>query len=297
MSVTRPILMPFPLGPVVAGGEADSSSPPHPAANRRTAPRSASDLFIPNLSAKVCDYGAKTVSEPTTRHPTPAHVTLAVVLQVRDGALQVLLWQRAKDPFKGSWSLPGGYLAPDDTLERSIRRHLAEKVDVRELSHLEQLETLSEPQRSPREWQLATAYLGLVPSDLDPELPGDTDWHPVDRLPKLAFDHESIVLAGRERLRAKLSYTNLGFALAPEELAISELRDLYAAALGHDVSATNLQRVLLRRDVLEPTGRRRPPGPAGGRPGSLFRFRTDRLEITDQFAVLRPPGPARVPVA
>ena len=237
------------------------------------------------------------MSEPTTRHPTPAHVTLAVVLQVRDGALQVLLWQRAKDPFKGSWSLPGGYLAPDDTLERSIRRHLAEKVDVRELSHLEQLETLSEPQRSPREWQLATAYLGLVPSDLDPELPGDTDWHPVDRLPKLAFDHESIVLAGRERLRAKLSYTNLGFALAPEEFAISELRDLYAAALGHDVSATNLQRVLLRRDVLEPTGRRRPPGPAGGRPGSLFRFRTDRLEITDQFAVLRPPGPARVPVA
>ena len=60
--------------------------------------------------------------------------------------------------------------------------------------------------------------------------------------------------AGRERLRAKLSYTNLGFALAPAEFTISELRDLYAAALGHDVSATNLQRVLLRRGVLEPTG-------------------------------------------
>ena len=63
--------------------------------------------------------------------------------------------------------------------------------------------------RSPKEWQLATAYLGLVPSDVDPELPGDTDWHPVDDLPALAFDHESIVPAGRERLRAKLSYTNL----------------------------------------------------------------------------------------
>jgi 8-oxo-dGTP diphosphatase len=105
------------------------------------------------------------------------------------------------------------------------------------------------------------------------------------------------VLAGRERLRAKLSYTNLGFALAPAEFTISELRDLYAAALGHDVSATNLQRVLLRREVLEPTGRRRASGPTGGRPGSLFRFRTSELEITDQFAVLRPPGPARLPVA
>ncbi len=237
------------------------------------------------------------MSETTTAHPNPAHVTLAVVLQVRDGVLQALLWQRAKEPFRGRWSLPGGYLDPAETLERSIRRHLADKVDVRELSHLEQLGTLSDPKRSPREWQLATAYLGLVPSDLDPELPGDTDWHTVDRLPELAFDHESIVLAGRERLRAKLSYTNLGFALAPEEFVISELRDLYAAALGHDVSATNLQRVLLRRDVLAPTGRRRAPGPTGGRPGSLFRFRTRRLEITDQFAVLRPPGPARVPVA
>ncbi len=237
------------------------------------------------------------MSEPSSAHPTPAHVTLAVVLQVRRRALQVLLWERAKEPFRGRWSLPGGYLDPGETLEQSIRRHLAEKVDVRGLSHLEQLETLSEPERSPREWQLATAYLGLVPSDADPRVPEDTAWHPVDRLPKLAFDHESIVLAGRERLRAKLSYTNLGFALAPAEFAISELRDLYVAALGHDVSATNLQRVLLRRGVLEPTGRQRTPGPAGGRPGSLFRFRSGRLEITDQFAVLRPPGPARVPAA
>jgi len=224
-------------------------------------------------------------------------VSLAVVLQVRRGVLHVLLWQRAREPFKGAWALPGGYLVPGETLEDSIRRHLADKVDVREVAHLEQLETLSDPERSPQEWQLATAYLGLVPSDLDPLVPGDTEWHPIERVPTFAFDHEAIVLAGRERLRAKLSYTNLGFALAPAEFTISELRDLYAAALGHDVSATNLQRVLLRRGVLEATGKLRAPGPTGGRPGALFRFRRKTLEITDQFAVLRPPGPAHVPVA
>jgi 8-oxo-dGTP diphosphatase len=224
--------------------------------------------------------------------PTPTHVTLAVVLQVRDGSLQALLWERAREPFAGRWSLPGGYLAPGETLETSIRRHLAVKVDVRELSHLEQLETLSEPGRHPGEWQLATAYLGLVPSDVDPALPADTRWHAVDRLPELAFDHESIVLSGRERLRAKLSYTNVGFALAPAEFAISELRDLFAAAMGHEVSATNLQRILVRRRLLEPTGERRESGRAGGRPAALFRFRVRRLEVTDQFAVLRPPGGA-----
>jgi 8-oxo-dGTP diphosphatase len=160
---------------------------------------------------------------------------------------------------------------------------------VREVAHLEQLETLGDPDRDPREWQIATAYLGLVPTGVDPELPADTAWHPVSALPELAFDHE-ITLAGRERLRAKLSYTNIGFALAPAEFTISELRDLYAAALGHDVSATNLQRVLLRRGVIEATGERRASGRGGGRPAAVFRFHSRELEVTDEFAVLRPPS-------
>ena len=219
----------------------------------------------------------------------PTHVALAVVLQIRDGRLQVLLWERAKDPFRGAWSLPGGYLEPAETLEESIRRHLEAKVDVREVAHLEQLATLSDPARHPSEWQVATAYLGLVPLGVDPALPADTAWHPVSRLPDLAFDHREITLAGRDRLRAKLSYTNVGFALAPPASTISELRELYAAALGHDVSATNLQRVLLRRGVIEPTGERRASGRGGGRPAAVFRFRSRRLEVTDEFAVLRPP--------
>jgi hypothetical protein len=136
---------------------------------------------------------------------------------------------------------------------------------------------------------VTTAYLGLIRSGVDPAVPDDTEWHPVDTLPPTAFDHGSLAHAARERLRAKLSYTNLGFALAPETFTVSELRDLYAAALGHEVSATNLQRVLIRRGVLEPTGERRPSGRSGGRPAEVFRFRSADLEITDQFAVLRPP--------
>ena len=217
-------------------------------------------------------------------------MALAAVLQVRDGALCVLLWQRARDPFAGAWSLPGGYLDPVETLEESIRRHLAVKVDVRDLSHLEQLTTLSDPGRHPGERQLATAYLGLVRTDVDPAVPADTAWHPLDSLPAMAFDHERIAIAGRDRLRAKLSYTNLGFALAPETFTMAELRDLYAAALGHDVSPTNLKRVLLRRGVLEATGDRRAPGRTGGRPAELYRFSARTLAITDQFAVLRPPS-------
>src|ERR1700761_8598243 len=126
-----------------------------------------------------------------SRKPVPdriTHTVLAVVLQVRDGSLQVLLWQRAREPFAGAWALPGGRLAPGTELEDAIRGHLAEKVDVRELAHLEQLETRSVP-------ELATAYLGLVPTDVDPAVPADTRWHDVGRPPELAFDHAAFVLA------------------------------------------------------------------------------------------------------
>jgi ADP-ribose pyrophosphatase YjhB (NUDIX family) len=219
----------------------------------------------------------------------PAQAVLATVFQVREGHLQVLLWQRALDPYAGAWALPGGRLRPGETLEESIRAHLAMKVDVRELAHLEQLETRSDLGRNPIEWELANAYLGLVPAGVDPAVPDDTRWHRLTQLPQLAYDHDEIVFAARARLRAKLSYTNAGFALAPATFTISELRDIYRAALGHDVSATNLQRVLLRRGVLEPTGSLQPPGRTGGRPAAVFRFRSRDLEITDQFAVLRPP--------
>jgi ADP-ribose pyrophosphatase YjhB (NUDIX family) len=228
--------------------------------------------------------------EKSTRGGQADHEALGVVLQVREERLQVLLWERARQPFLGAWSLPGGVLTPDEALEESLRRHLAAKVDVRELSHLEQLETCSAPDRHPDRRLIATAYLGLVPANVDPSVPEDTHWHTVDSLPEMAFDHGSIALSGRERLRAKLSYTNLGFALAPPSFTIAELRTIYRAALGHDVSATNLQRVLLRRGLLEPTGALRTPGRAGGRPATVFRFRRRRLEVTDPFAVLRPPG-------
>lgn len=217
------------------------------------------------------------------------HEVLAAVLQVRGGQLQVLLWQRALEPEAGHWALPGGKLGADEEVQASVLRQLAEKVDVREVAHIEQLATFSAPDRTPGPRTVATAFLGLVPAGADPELPADTGWHPVDSLPRTAFDHGAIVRGARDRLRAKLSYTNVGFALAPAEFTVSELRDLYTAALGHRVSPTNLQRVLTRRGVLLPTGTTAASGPSGGRPAALYRFADRGIRVTDPFAVLRPP--------
>jgi 8-oxo-dGTP diphosphatase len=222
--------------------------------------------------------------------PAYPHEVLAVVLSVRADRLCVLMWQRAQAPFARRWALPGGGVYADERLRAAITRHLADKVDVRELTHLEQLATHSNIGRDPRGRVLATAYLGIVPTSASPELPGDTAWQPVDDLPPVAFDHIDFVAAGVERLRAKLSYTNIGHALAPEEFTLAALRDTISAALGYPVTQTNLARVMNRRRLIEPTGRYSAPGSAGGRPAMTYRFRSRELAVTDPFAVLRPPG-------
>src|SRR5687767_9137053 len=157
------------------------------------------------------------VADSISRVAGVGHEVLAAVLRVRGASLQVMLWERAREPHAHRWSLPGGELRVDEDVETSIRRQLTEKVDVRQLSHVEQLAVFSAPDRVPSPRVVATAFLGLVPSDADPERPSDTEWHCVDTLPPMAFDHASIVHRARHRLASKLSYTNLGFALAPPE--------------------------------------------------------------------------------
>src|SRR6202167_6844584 len=106
-------------------------------------------------------------------HSSTAHDLLAVVFQLRrlgpgpmtqKPELSVLLWQRAQDPERGAWSLPGGQLRHDEDMRTSVRRQLAEKVDLREVAHLEQLAVFSDPERVPGPRTIASTFLGLVPS-------------------------------------------------------------------------------------------------------------------------------------
>ncbi len=232
--------------------------------------------------------------EPSREVPTFRHEVLATVFRVgkvdRTGplGLHVLAWQRAREPYEGRWALPSAPLQSDETMEECLVRTLAARVDLAGVAHSEQLETRSDLGRDPFRRTVATAYLALVPTDVDPALPDHAAWRLVDTLPPMAFDHADVVTAAAQRLRAKLSYTNLGFALAPPTFTINQLRAIYRAALGHDLDATNLQRVLQRRGQLEATGRTVAAGPAGGRPATEYRFTSRVARTTDPFAVLRP---------
>jgi ADP-ribose pyrophosphatase YjhB (NUDIX family) len=245
---------------------------------------------VPERQRQVTGAAGSPLAGQDKRGDRFLHEALAVVLQVRRGALHVLLWRRGVPPHDGLWALPGGPLGAGERLGTSAGRHLATKVDLTDIAHLEQLETRSDPARDPRGRVLATAYLALVAADVEPQIPEDTAWHPIGQLPPTAFDHGSIVGSATERLRAKLSYTNIGFALAPGTFTIAQLRDIYAASLGHPVSATNLQRILTRRGVIEATPAAARPTALGGRPATLYRFANRALMVTNPFAAFRPPS-------
>ncbi|MCZ4535030.1 NUDIX hydrolase [Gordonia terrae] len=221
---------------------------------------------------------------------------LSVVFQIRvpqtrntpdtDHPSLCVLLSRSAD---GVWTLPGGGVGAEETLSASARRLVADALDVREIAHLEQLSVFSDPHRVPTVRTIASTYMGLVPSDADATPPVAAGWFAVDGLPPLAFDHAGIVEAARHRLAAKLSYTNIAFALAPARFPMSALSEIYCAALGYPVDTTNLLRILSRRAVVVATGTVGKTGRNGGRPPALYAFAEKELRVTDEFATLRPP--------
>lgn len=224
------------------------------------------------------------------------HEAIAVVLRShpKEG-FSFLATKRQRAPFEGKLALPSGPMEVNETLEDAILRHLSTKVFLQAPTHIEQLGTQSSPTRDPFDRTVATAYMVLVAWDQKWELPTGVEWINVSDAAKedstpMAFDHGSLVRLAAGRLRAKLSYTNVGYALAPSEFRISDLANSYASILGHEVSATNLQRILSRRGQLTATDKKSAPGTEGGRPAKLFQFAQRSLVITDQFATLRPHG-------
>lgn len=214
----------------------------------------------------------------------------AVVLRVGDDRLETLLWRRRRAPAADCWSLPGGFVREGEALDEAMRRHLLGKVGVAEVGHVEQLDTTSSHDTHPEYWILDVAHLALIPQGAEPDLPPDTEWHAVDALPSIAFGHADAVHRAHERLRGKLSYSNVAHALAPARFTLRELAAIYEAVLGYAVDATHLRRVLERDHLIAPTGGRRS---TGGRPAEEFAFCDAELVVSRPLAAFRAPRGAR----
>lgn len=187
--------------------------------------------------------------------------------------LSVLLVKRKYPPFKNRWALPGGFVKEKESLEQAVERELKEETGVK-VNYLEQLYSFGNPKRDPRSRIVTIAYYGLVRSSnfelfaaTDAE---DAQWFQLDKLPKLAFDHQKILDYALERLRNKISYEPVGFKLLDEKFTMEEIHHLYETIYNRKVDRRNFRKKFLKLDILEELEEK--SGGGRGRPGSYYRF-------------------------
>jgi 8-oxo-dGTP diphosphatase len=211
-----------------------------------------------------------------------------VIFTLREGSLQVLLVKRGVPPFEAEYAVPGGFVRGDESLESAALRELHEETGVRNV-FLEQLYTFGDPKRDPRGRIITVAYYALIASDKLSLVAGadaaDAEWFPASGVPRLAFDHKSILDYALERLRNKLEYTTVGFQLLPEKFSLRELQAVYEAILGRPLDKRNFRRKLALLGILKPL---REWQRTGRKPAQLFRFAAARFEKLKDKGILFP---------
>lgn len=215
----------------------------------------------------------------TYQYPRAALTVDCVVFGFDESELKVLLIQRALEPFKGKWALPGGFVRVDETVDEAARRELEEETGLKNV-FLEQLYTFGTVNRDPRERVVSVAYYALVKlSDHKAKAATDAanaEWFPVSKLPKLAFDHAEIAETALARLQGKVRYQPLGFELLPPKFTLSQLQHLYEAVLGAELDKRNFRKKVLGFGLLVPLKE----SLSGGRhrPAQLFSFDAEKYE-------------------
>jgi 8-oxo-dGTP diphosphatase len=195
-----------------------------------------------------------------------------VLFTVRNDRLQVLLTPR---PDRAA--LPGGFVGPREAVEEAARRVLREQTGFGR-AYIEQLYTFGDPGRHPSRRTVSVAYFALLRSDSG-GLPPGARWTSAQSLPPLPFDHDIIIRTALARLRAKLSYSTVGFQLLPSAFTLTELQRLYEVILARPIDKRNFRKKLLTMGLLKPVPGRRASGPH--RPAQLYAFRTRRLRFLD----------------
>jgi len=213
------------------------------------------------------------------RHPRADLTVNCVVFGFDEGELKVLLIERALEPFKGRWALPGGFVRVDETLDEAARRELEEEAGLKDV-FLEQLYTFGAVDRDPRERIVSVAYYALVKLAAHDTRAAtdaaDARWFPVSKVPRLAFDHAFILATALTRLKGKVRYQPIGFELLPPKFTLSQLQHLYEAVLGAELDKRNFRKKVLSFDLLVPLKEKQMAG--RHRPAQLFRFDAEKYE-------------------
>lgn len=208
-------------------------------------------------------------------YPALAVTVDLILMSVIDDHLCALLQRRAAEPFADCLALPGGFVGEHEGLEQAARRILTEKAGFAagEGAWLEQLYTFGDPERDPRMRIVSVAHFALLPhAQLAQAVASRDDLAllPVGTLPEpLAFDHDAILTLARDRLRGKLDYTPIAFALLPDLFTLRDLQRIHEAITGARFNKPAFRRRMLDSGWIEPTGQHEIK--AAFRPAELYR--------------------------
>ena len=216
----------------------------------------------------------------TTPYVAPTLTVDAIIFQIVNGVLNVCLIQRANDPFKGSWALPGGYSPQGETTTEALERIVQHKAGINiqnDLSYIEQLYTFDTVARDPRGHAVSVTYMGCGREVFPDNAQSIVSFFPVDALPPIAYDHEKIIDYARKRLIAKLTYTNAVYAFLPQYFTLTELQSAYEAVFGYELDKRNFRKKFATLGLTKETDQMRREG--AHRPARLHQFTSDTLQV------------------
>ena len=184
---------------------------------------------------------------------TQFHVALdCIIFGFDKGNLKLLIHRRTFEPFKGEWSLFGGFLKSGEGLKDGANRILRELTGLDDI-YLEQLYSYGEPGRDPAGRVVSFAYAALIPehkySKKHAQNYGAT-WVSLKDLPKMIMDHNEMVSRGLRWLRRRASSQPIGFELLPKQFTIPQLQSLYEAIFFEKLDNRNFRKKLYAMDVL-----------------------------------------------
>jgi 8-oxo-dGTP diphosphatase len=190
------------------------------------------------------------------RYPEQARVFMAVdcIIFGFDGKeLKILLVQRALEPHLGSWSLMGGFVFNNETVQQAAARVLQTRTGLSNV-YLEELSSFSEPTRDPVERTISVAFFALI--DINKYKKQITDdfhaeWFAINNHPQLIFDHKQMVEKAKARLRYKAAFHPILFELLPPKFTLPQLKNLYEEVYNIEMDNRNFSRKILSMNLLE----------------------------------------------
>jgi len=166
--------------------------------------------------------------------------------------LKILLIQRGFEPEKGKWSLMGGFVQGNESLDEASNRVLKQLTGLDGV-YLEQLHTFGHPERDPMERTVSTAYFALLDlSKYEKQISQDyhPEWFDVADMPKLVFDHGEMVELAKRRIRYKAALHPILFELLPERFTIPQLQNLYESVYSTKIDKRNFSKRILATSLL-----------------------------------------------